>query len=85
MKIIAFDYLNIPRMNILALQFLQQWNNGQSETPVLMEPAVLARKEPLFSEFPRLDDPRLAVFSLVTHSKATASWQTAVTKTHINY
>lgn len=57
MKIIAFDYLNIPRMNILVKQFLQQWNNGQSETPELMEPAVLARKEPLFFGIPSIRRP----------------------------
>ena len=47
MKIIAFDYLNTPRMRMVIQQFLDQWNNGQAENLSLMEPKALARKEPL--------------------------------------
>lgn len=47
MKIIAFDYLNTPRMRMVIQQFLDQWNNGQAENLSLMQPKVLARKEPL--------------------------------------
>ena len=48
MKIIAFDYLNTPRMRMVIQQFLEQWNNGQAENlSSIMEPKVLARKEPL--------------------------------------
>jgi hypothetical protein len=47
MKIIAFDYLNTPRMRMVIQQFLEQWNNGQAESLSLIDPKGLARKEPL--------------------------------------
>jgi Vitamin B6 photo-protection and homoeostasis len=52
MRIIAFDYLNTPRMRILVHQFLEQWNNSDDESPLLMDPVKLARKEPLLFGVP---------------------------------
>lgn len=48
MKLIIFDYLNTPRMNILVNQFLNQWKNGQGGDVSLLVPIAMARKEPLF-------------------------------------
>jgi hypothetical protein len=54
MRIIAFDYLNTPRMRILVRQFLQQWNNSNDENPLLMDPVKLAKKEPILFGIPYL-------------------------------
>lgn len=48
MKLIIFESLNTPRMKILTQRFLKEWDNGQVENVALMEPIVMARKEPLF-------------------------------------
>ena len=47
MKIIAFNYLNTPRLRMIIQQFLEHWNNGETDNLVLMSPNVMARKEPL--------------------------------------
>lgn len=48
MKLIVFESLNTPRLNILAYLFLKEWENGQVEGVALMEPVSMARHEPLF-------------------------------------
>jgi len=66
MKLVAFDYLNLSRMNILASKFLNQYNfekrkrkqlSSSSNDVVLDSPASVSNVEPLFFLFRKRSHP----------------------------
>ncbi|KAI2503618.1 Vitamin B6 photo-protection and homoeostasis [Fragilaria crotonensis] len=85
MKIIAFDYLNTPRMRMVIQQFLEQWNNGQAETLTILNPKDwLARSHS--SSASHLDEnlPRVVYYS-VNPLRDTGNYRTAISEQLTNY
>jgi len=69
MKLIVFDYLNIPRMNILVSQFLQPKANDMG---YLSSPQSVAVKEPLFFGRMGSSGPKCSIFYGISFDKICA-------------